>query len=277
MFAAAFLWGVSFVVMKNLLDDIAPFTIIAIRFCAAALILLPACSRKLKKTDKAYIAGGLIMGLAIFAAYALQTYGLKYTTPGKNAFLTSTYCIMTPFLYWLLIKKRPDRFNVIAALICIVGVGLITLDSNLTIGVGDALTIFCGLFYALHIIAASRYAPGRDPLLLMMYQFAFGGAAALACAFVFDPVPAAFGAESILSLVFLIAVCTMACQFLQIFGQKHTPPSQAAVIMTFESVFGALTSVLLYKETLDLRLAAGFTLTFAAVLISEAKPSRKRA
>ena len=271
LFAATFLWGVSFVTMKNVLANISPLYIIAIRFCGAALILFPACIHKLKKIDKSYLVGGLLMGLTVFAAYSLQTFGLNLTTPGKNAFLTSVYCVMVPFLYWVFFRRKPDIFNIVAAFVCIAGIGFITVDGNLGIGTGDALTVVCGFFFAIDIILIARFVENRDPVVLAMLQFAVTGLTALICALAIDKPPSGLTTTDIWSLVFLTVVCTSACILMQVFGQKYTPPSQAAVIMTFESVIGALSSFFLYKEEITVRLIAGFALTFAAVIISETK------
>jgi len=271
LFSAALLWGISFVLMKNILSNIPPLYILAFRFCGAALILLPACLGKLKKIDKTYLRGGALMGTFLITGYIFQTYGLRLTTPGKNAFLTSAYCIIAPFLNWVYIKKRPDKFNAAAAIICLSGIGLISLDGDLRIGAGDALTIVCGFFYALHIVVIAKYVQGRDPLVLAMLQFAQAGMLALAGALIIEPFPSFATAADIGGLIFLTVVCTAGCLLLQVFGQKYTPPSQAAVILTLESVFGVLTSVVLFHEILTIRLICGFALTFIAVIISETK------
>ena len=257
--------------MKDLLANMSPLYILAIRFCGAAIMLLPACAGKLRIIDKAYLRGGLLMGITLLLAYLFQTYGLQFTTPGKNAFLTSVYCVITPFLYWAFIRKRPDRFNAAAAAICIVGIGLISLDDELIIGAGDALTIVCGLFFALHIVVTARFVAERNPVVLAMLQFAAVGGIALLCALAIEPFPSGIAPADAWGIAFLTVVCTAGCLLMQTFGQKYTPPSQAAVIMTLESVFGALCSVLLRHETLTVRLVFGFALTFAAVVISETK------
>lgn len=271
LFSAAFFWGMSFIAMKSVLTNISPLYILAFRFCGAALILSPACFRKIKKLDRSYLQGGALMGLALLVAYMFQTYGLRYTTPGKNAFLTSSYCIMAPFLYWLFLKKKPDKYNAAAALVCITGIGLITIDSALKVGLGDALTVVCGFFFAIHIVITARYVADRDPVMLAMLQFAAAGVAALAAALIFENPPQILTAADVWTMIFLIVVSTSVCILLQIFGQKFTPPSQAAVIMTFESVFGALSSLIILHEVMTARLVAGFAMTFLAVIISETK------
>ena len=273
LFSAAVLWGFSFVAMKSVLSGIPTLYVLAIRFCGAALILLPACARKLKSIDVSCFLGGALMGAALLAAYLFQTYGLRLTTPGKNAFLTSAYCVIVPFLYWVYIKRKPDKFNAAAAAICIAGIGLISLDSDLRIGPGDALTICCGLFFAVHIVITAKAVEKRDPVMLAMLQFVVAGLLALIGALIIEPFPSGVGAPDVWAMVFLTVVSTAACLLMQVFGQKYTPPSQAAVIMTLESVFGAISSVVIYHEVLTLRLLFGFALTFAAVIISETKLS----
>ena len=123
---ATIIWGSSFVVMKSSVDVLPTFWLLAIRFSFAALVLAVVFIRRWKVMDRHYLIGGTVMGFCLFVAYAFQTYGLEQTTPGKNAFLTAVYCVIVPFLYWIVAKRRPDKFNVIAALLCIIGIGLVS-------------------------------------------------------------------------------------------------------------------------------------------------------
>lgn len=273
LIATTLIWGSSFVILKSTLDSITPLWVLAIRFGGAALIMLIACLPKLKKLDKQYIKGGAAMGACLAAAYILQTYGLVYTTPGKNAFLTATYCILVPFLYWAIAGTKPDKFNISAAIVCLIGMGFVCLGNDLSINIGDMLTICCGLFYGLHIIATSRAVDGRDALILTMLQFFFGGLICLAGAAIFEPVPTDIPSSSWASIAYLTFMCTGLCFFLQTIGQKYTPPSQVAVILTLESVFGTAISVALGQENLTFGIVLGFCLIFCAILTSETKLS----
>lgn len=271
LIATTLIWGTSFVVLKSALDDITPLWVLAIRFGGAALIMLLASLPKLKKLDRQYIKGGIVMGVCLAAAYTVQTYGLVYTTPGKNAFLTATYCILVPFLYWILSGKKPDRFNIGAAVICLVGMGFVCLNEDLSVNIGDALTVCCGLFYGLHIIATARSVEGRDPLLLTMLQFAVAAVLCFVCALLFEPRPGHIPGSSWAGIAYLTVMCTGVCFFLQTVGQKYTPPSAAAVIMTLESVFGTALSIIMGQEDMTFKIGLGFCLIFIAVLISETK------
>ena len=265
------IWGTSFVLLKNTLDVITPLTIMAIRFLGSALLMLIIGFKDLKKLDKDYVKGGIIMGLCVFCGYLLQTFGLEYTTPGKNAFLTATYCVIVPFLAWFIEKKRPDKFNLSAAVICIVGIGLVSLQDDLTVGIGDMLTAFCGFFFALHMIYTGKYAENRSPILLNMIQFAVVGVLALILALIFEEPPAAVSFDVVLTMIYLCVMCTAVCYQLQTFGQKYATASSVAVIMPLESVFGTVVSVIFYGEHIGFRLFTGFVLIFAAIIISETK------
>lgn len=270
---ATLIWGFSFVLMDLALDSVPPLFLLAIRFSGAAVILFFIGIKDFKKLDKSYFSGGILTGTLLLAAYIFQTYGLPLTTPGKNAFLTSVYCIIVPFLCWLMIKKKPDKYNVIAAIVSLAGIGLISLNNDLHIGLGDTLTLICGLFFALHIVACGHFIKGRSPVLFAMIQFATAGVIAWGGSLLFETMPTYIPLNAGVNIAFMTVMSTALCLSLQIYGQKHTPPPQAAVIMTLEAVFGAASSILLMGELMSFKLFCGFLLTFIAVIVSETKLS----
>ena len=112
LFAAAIIWGTSFFVMKNALDVIPVFYLLAIRFTAGAVLLAAVCWKKWAGFTRDYLWRGAVIGAFLFLAYSVQTFGLDRTTPSKNAFLTAVYCVIVPFLYWAAARRRPDRYNI---------------------------------------------------------------------------------------------------------------------------------------------------------------------
>ena len=267
------IWGTSFVIMKNTLDSITPTWILVYRFTGAAAVLFLACIPRLKKIDRGYLKGGVCMGIFLAAAYIVQTYGLYYTTPAKNAFLTSTYCIFVPFINWGLFRKRLGGYKVFAGLMCLVGVGFVCLGGTeaFTINIGDILTIFCGLGYAFHIIITDKFVDTRDALLLTMLQFAVAAVICFVAALIFEPIPRGLPTQAWWSIVYLSLMCTGACFLFQTWGQKYTPPATTAIILILESVFGATISVLMGQENLTFATVTGFCLIFFAIFISETK------
>lgn len=268
LFTAALIWGSSFFVMKDAVSGIPVFLLLAIRFTVGCGLMSIIFWKKWKKCNKRLLLHGVMVGVLLFAAYTSQTYGLKGTTPGKNAFLTAVYCVLVPFVNWLLLRRRPTKWNWIAAVMCLGGIGLVSLDGQLTMNQGDALTLLGGVFYALHLVAVSRFGEDDDPVLLTTVQF---GASALCCWVgfgLFETMPT-FPENAWVELIYLAVFATTIALLLQNVGQSVTPAAPAAILLSLESVFGVLFSVVCYGETVTLRLLLGFALIFLAVIASE--------
>lgn len=274
LLAAALIWGGSFVGMKALTDVLSTQYLLAIRFSLATLVMVIALLPRLKKLNRSYLWRGGVIGLCLFGAYSFQTYGLEETTPGKNAFLTAIYCVLVPFMYWAIDKKRPDRYNLIAAVAAIAGIGLVSLDSGLSLGRGEWLTLLGGVFFAAHMVAIAKCGRGHDPLLITMLQFAGVSVCSWVAALCLEqpPTMAAFTPEAIGAMVYLVLCATCLTLTFQTFGQQHTPPAAAAILLSLESVFGVLISVIA-GERPSLTVYGGFAVIFIAVLISETKLS----
>lgn len=273
LFAAALIWGTSFFIMKNALDAVPVFFLLAIRFTAGAVLLALVCGRRWKSFTSDYLWRGAIIGGFLFLAYSVQTFGLSMTTPSKNAFLTAVYCVIVPFLTWAVVKKRPDRYNIAAALLCVTGVGLVSLTEQLSINAGDLLTLVCALFYASHIVAVEKVSPGKDITLLTVFQFAFAALYAWICGGLTETFPAQALAnpQVFLPLAYLCVMATTVALLFQNVGQVWSDPASASVILSLESVFGVLFSVIFYGDPVTARLLMGFALIFVAVVCSETK------
>ena len=273
LFCAAFIWGSSFFIMKNTLDVIPTFYLLAIRFTAGAVMLSLAFWKKWKEMRVDYLWRGAVIGGFLFLAYSVQTFGLTGTTPSKNAFLTAVYCVIVPFLYWLVARRKPDRYNIAAALLCVTGVGLVSLTEELSITWGDWLTLLCAVFYAAHIVAVAKVSPGRDIYLLTIFQFAFAALYAWICGLFTGDFPAAALAQPqvLLPMAYLCVMATTVALLFQNVGQVWSDPVSASVILSLESVFGVLCSVIFYHDPVTPRLMAGFALIFVAVICSETK------
>lgn len=270
---ATIIWGSSFVVMKGTLDTFPVFTLLAVRFTVAAALLAVVFWKRWRQMNRSHLLRGVIMGTLLFTAYVTQTYGLTGTTPGKNAFLTAGYCVIVPFLYWVSFKHRPDKYNIAAALVCIAGIGCVSLTGDFSISWGDALTLVGSFFYAAHILAVARSAKGHDIFLLTILQFATAAVLATIGTLLVDPPIAAPSADALLGLGYLAVFCTAGALLLQNIGQKYTEPAQASVLLTLESVFGIICSIIFYHERPTGLNYLGFALIFCAVIISETKLS----
>lgn len=269
----ALIWGFAFVVVKNSLDLIPPIYMLAFRFTIASAALALILFRRLRRITRRDLQSGAILGVFLFAAYALQTIGCQYTTAGKNAFLTTIYVILVPFLHWLINRRRPDRYVIGGALLAMVGIGLLSLQGEGGIALGDLLTLLCGIFFAVHIVYIDRYTLAQDPAILTVLQLATAAVLSFLLAPLIDgPFPAqALHPEAVTGMLYLGLLSTMLGFLLQNVGQKYTTPSTASLLLSFESVFGVLFSTLFLHEAMTARMLLGCLLTFIAVLLVETR------
>lgn len=271
---ATIIWGSTFFILKGALDDVSVYFILAFRFTLAAVVLSLVFWEKWKGMDKGYLLAGGVMGGLLFLAYATQTFGLVETTPGKNAFFTAVYCVIVPFLYWLIDRTRPDRFHVLAAVLCLAGIGFVSWDGGFALSRGDALTLLSGFLYACHIVAVARFSQGRDIFLLTTLQFAGVALCSWVCALFTDGLPAGgLPGRAWLVLLYLAVAATALALLFQNVGQKYTDPSAAAVLLALEAPFGVLFSVLFTEESPTAPMIFGFILIFVSILCSETKLS----
>ena len=273
LFSAALIWGTSFFIMKNALDSLPVYALLALRFTAGAILLSIVCVKKWKGFTVDYLWRGAIVGGFLFTAYTVQTFGLSFTTPSKNAFLTAVYCVLVPFFTWMVVHRRPDRYNIAAAVLCVAGVGLVSLNEALTINIGDLLTLLCAVFYAAHIVAVEKLSPGKDIYLITIFQFAF----AALYSWVFSMTTEVFPAQALrdpavfLPLAYLCVMATTVALLFQNVGQIWSDPASASVILSLESVFGVMFSVVCYGDEVSLKMLCGFAIIFVAVICSETK------
>lgn len=269
--AMALIWGYSFLTMKTVLDTVPTFMLLACRFLLSAVIMFIIFHKRIKAHfNREYLGFGVLMGCVIWSAYAAQTLGLVDTTPGKNAFLTGTYCILVPFIALILFKERVTKWHIASALLCLVGVGFVALD-NFSIQMGDLMTLVGAVFFAVDMAVVGHIGRTRDVSVLTSWMFLFVGLFSLAATTAFEPrVPAEqWTPEIIGQLVFLAVVCTTIGLLLQNQALSHVPPATGSLLLSLESPSGVLFSVLMAGEVLTGKLIFGFALIFLSIVLSE--------
>lgn len=277
LLSATIIWGSSFFILKQTISELPTFYVLAIRFVVAGLCLLLIFFKKIKKMNKRTFINGVVLGLWLSGAYLTQTIGLENTTPGRNAFLSSLYCIMCPFIIWALFKIRPRIHNVISAVLCVGGILLVSLSqiNGQTYFFGDAMTIVGAFFFGLQIIFSDKYQrEGSDTVSMLVMEILVTGIvfAVLSLAVELPKYSISsfvLNGDQALKLLYLTLMCTLYAQAVQIIGLKYVSANQGAIVLSLESVFGVLFSVLFADEKLTLLIVLGFFVIFASLLISE--------
>jgi len=267
----AIVWGGGFIAVKGALDSVTPFYIMAMRFSISVIIMLFVFRKKVKLITKNEIKVGTIVGLLLFLGFAAQTIGMQYTTAGKNAFLTGTNVVIVPFLYWVISKKRPDKYSLISAFLCFVGIGMLTLEGGLRLGLGDSLTLICAVFFAGHIVSVGFFTEKVDAISLVIIQLGAAAVFSIIAALIFEPVPSSLGSDTIFAIGYLAIFSTMIAFIIQNVAQKYTTSTHAAIILCLESVFGSILSVIVLNEIFTSKMVLGCLTIFIAIVTTETK------
>lgn len=278
---AAAIWGLGTVVIKDTVDTVPPAWLVGIRFFFAGIILCMAIWPRLRRRlDASHVRVGVLLGCILLGQYWLNSLGLTDTTASNSAFLTSCYCVAVPFLAWLLMRTRPTRFNIAAAIVCVVGIGFISFSGGQTFSLrfGDVITLASALFVALEVVVVAKFAANHDILVVTCVQFFTAGILGFAGALVAEPMPdfAHLGPRTWLALAYLAAFASCATIVLQNTGLAHVDPAPGSLFLATESLFGTLFAAVFLGERLTPQLAIGFALVFCAIVISEYLPQRLR-
>ncbi|MFT5873643.1 MAG: drug/metabolite transporter (DMT)-like permease [Clostridium sp.] len=267
----ALFWGGGFIAVKGALDSLTPFYITAMRFSISAIIMSLIFRKKVRHITKHELKAGAVVGLLLFLGFTAQTVGMKYTTAGKNAFLTGTNVVIVPFFYWVISKKRPDTFSLISAFMCFIGIGMLTLDGGIRIGLGDGLTLLCAVFFAAHIVSVGFFIKKVDAILLVIIQLSVAAVFSIIAALIFEPIPQPLNTNTMFAIGYLAIFSTMVAFFIQNIAQKYTTPTHAAIILCLESVIGSILSVIMLNEIFTFKMILGCLTIFIAIITTETK------
>ena len=267
------IWGGGFVASDIALESMKPFQIMMVRFLLASVLMgmisLGQKNREEKSVDRiGAIRAGILMGIALFVGFSLQIIGLQYTTPSKNAFLTALNVVIVPFIAFIILKKKIRAKGIIGAILSVVGVALLSLNGNLTLGLGDALTLICAVGFAFQIFFTSEFVKKYPVSVLNMVQ--------MITAFVLSAVSLVFFGETDfqvttqgwLSVLYLGVISTTLCYLLQTACQRYVDETKAAIVLSMESVFGTIFSIIILHEVITLRMVIGCVIILTAVIIS---------
>lgn len=278
----AAIWGFAFVVVKDSVDTIPPVYMVSIRYTIAAVLLGFVLIPQFKKLNRYYWIHGSVTGLMLALGYITQTIGCKYTTAGKNAFLTTIYVILIPLISWPLNKKRPHFVVFLSAVMALVGIGLLALRNEggvLGFNVGDILTLICGLFYALHIIFTAKFSQDKNPVILTWIQFIVAAVFSWAVSPLIDgsfSVALLKSSRVIFSMLYLGIFSSLVAFLLQNICLKYMESSLASLFLSLESVFGVVFSTIFLRERMTLVMIIGCVLIFAAITIADQFHAKKQ-
>lgn len=271
------IWGGGFVASDMALETLSPFQIMVIRFLIAAVLMTLLGAKQIRTISREEIKCGFWLGAALFGGFALQIIALQYTTPSKNAFLTATNVVFVAFIALVIYRKKIEVRSLIGAGMALVGAGVLSLQNDFSIGLGDGLTLLCAVCFALQIFLTGEYVGRIRPSVLNFLQMTTACVLSAAGLLISGDFTFAPSVRSLLAVLYLGVVSTTITYLLQTVSQKYVDETKSAIILSMEAVFGTFFSVVLLHESVTVRMLAGSALILAAVLVSEISFKKKEA
>jgi drug/metabolite transporter (DMT)-like permease len=276
----AFIWGISFVIAKRALSDISVLLYLSLRFTLATAVMTFTYRRQIAGgfTKMQWVAG-LATGAFLMGGFILQTVGLAYTTPAKNAFLTGLYIVLVPFFSSLVYRSAPRVVEGLGVLVAAMGMYFLSVPGDgFRIALGDSLTIACAAVYALHIITLGYFAPRTGYVSISLLQVTTACLIAWVSYGVWvigtnAPITVRWTPQVLTAIVVGGLFCTALAFTVQSWAQQFTTTTRAALLMSLELVFAWIASYLFEGEVLSMRSATGAIMILAGILLVELKPS----
>ena len=274
----AFIWGVAFVAQKEGGTAVGDFTFNGVRFILGGG-LLAVCLPLLDKmgltrrcdtaaSKKAMWLGGVLCGVALWAASNLQQLGLATTSAGKGGFITALYIVLVP-IFGMVIGRRTTLLTWGGVVLAMVGLYLLCMQGESGINGGDLLVLACAPIFAIQILLVDKFVPHTDGVRLSCIQFFTVGILNIPLMFIFEQPSLSAMVEGWLPILYAGLLSSGVAYTLQVVAQKHTHPTTASVLMILESVFAVLAGLALMGERLTVWEWCGCGVMFAAVILAQ--------
>ncbi len=274
---ASAVWGWTFVLVKDALQEVGPLWFLALRFTLATLLALPLLWRRREARRGRNWRWGALLGLALFGGYALQTWGLVFTTAQKSGLITGLSVVLVPLVAWTF-GRRPSGRAWIGVALAGGGVALLALGGDALAGGswwGDVLTALCAIAFALHLVLLDRYAKEGDPQALLVPQLALVALMSLAGAGWQREVTFALSSQVWIALGVTAALATTGAFALVLWAGRRASAARMAIVLSTEPLFAALFGWWLLGEVLLPLQGVGGLLVMAGIL-SQRSPSAFR-
>ena len=263
------IWGVTFVLVKEALNDAPPFYFASLRFGLAAILSLIIINHKIITCTNSELIGGIICGMFLFLGYAFQNFGLMNTTASKSAFITSVSVLIVPILLVLFKLQKISNKIWLAVLLATFGLYLLVLPSG-GLNYGDILTFGCALSFAIHIIFQDIYIKKRVRLLPFLFiQSIVVTVISLINAQIFEPQGVLWSNQLIVAIIITGVLATFVAFILMIWAQKILTPSETAIIFSAEPVAAALFATAFAGEIIGIWGWVGGAIVCIAVVYGE--------
>ncbi|KRQ86598.1 putative DMT superfamily transporter inner membrane protein [Caloramator mitchellensis] len=264
-------WGATYFLTKLGLNDVKPFTLIALRFVIAFLVAAIVFYKQLIKSDKKILKFSIALSLLLFFVFISMTIGLKYTSASNAGFLVSLSVVLIPMISFFITKQMIERKVIIGVLMATIGIALLTINGRFEISKGDILIISCAILYAFHVVLTDIFTKEVDSIALGTLQLGFVGLLSSIIAIIVEKPMLPRNGLTWAVVILLSIFCTAFGYIAQTYAQKYVSASHTGLILSLESVFSAIFSFTFLEETLSIRGYIGAIILLFSVIWVEIK------
>ena len=276
MVITTMIWGITFVMVKDALNDAPPYMFASLRFGIAFLLGVIYVNKGIKDISDTEMLGGLLCGFCLFVGYAFQNFGLMETTPSKSAFITSVSVILVPIILVLFKIKKVNPRIWVAVVLAIIGLYILLNPTGGGINVGDMLTFGCAISFAVHVIMQHKYlSKGASISKLFLIQIMFVTLFSCISVFLFEDISIHISQRLIIALLVTGILATFVAIMFMVWAQTILGPNQTAVLLSLEPVFAALFSTFFAGEILGIYGWVGGMIVVLGVISSEISFNKK--
>ncbi|MBI9067340.1 MAG: EamA family transporter [Salinivirgaceae bacterium] len=261
-------WGSTFFLIKDTVATVNENLIVFSRcFLAFVAMFIYQLSKDRKSLfEKSGIIYGSVLGVLLALTYTSQTIGLKFTSTGHSAFITSSAVIAVPFILFIFYKFKIVSIDILAVAIVFIGLFLLTYDFDTDINKGDVITIITALTCAFHIVISGRAVKKANTLTIVTYQFLAASLVSFIAWSLSGDMQLNFGMKAGFSLLYLGLIGTLFCYFVSVWVQKYVTSLKVAIVFSLEPVFAAIFGFFFLHEILNPKELIGASLILAGVI-----------
>ncbi|QVL36050.1 DMT family transporter [Aminirod propionatiphilus] len=270
MVLIALVWGGGYPVTDYLLQHLSPLWVLAFRFSISSVLLTLLFHRRLARLERSDLFGGALVGLLVALLFLCHVWGLKLSTPGKQAFIAGTNVVIVPFLFALIYRRLPSSWALAGATATTAGLLVMAFSPGMRFNAGDALSAAMAFLIALHFIAIGFFSRRMDPLALTVIQIDVACLVLVLSALAVEPFPGLRLALPLWGAILFVSLGATVLAFLvQTVAQRYTPETHAAILLSLESPFGFLLAIAMGRDQWNAQFALGGLLVLVGVLLAE--------
>lgn len=271
LLSVAIAWGVTFLMVQEAIQNVGVYSFLFWRFFLATILIFLIFYKKIINFDKSSLINGSILGVVLFAGFATQTFGLAYTKSSIVAFITGLNVVIVPFISYLIFKDHVRKMVFVGSIVAVIGLYMLTMSGELSLGFGEFLTIICAVMFALQIVLTGRYSKKNNVFVLVFFQFLTVTLLSMFFSLALEDVTFSVNIDLVfLKAVLITAVfATVYAFMIQTYMQQFTTPTKTAIIFTMEPVSASVYGYFMINEILTPIQIMGAFLIICATLLAE--------